>query len=32
MNITELLAEYAADGVELWEEEGRLRFRAPAAC
>ncbi|MYX21395.1 hypothetical protein GTY77_15180, partial [Streptomyces sp. SID8380] len=29
MNITELLAEYAAEGVELWEEDGRLRFRAP---
>ncbi|WP_433339949.1 amino acid adenylation domain-containing protein [Streptomyces sp. CA-253872] len=29
MNTTELLAEYAAEGIELWEEEGRLRFRAP---
>lgn len=29
MNITELLAGYAADGVELWEDDGRLRFRAP---
>ncbi|MFJ4439335.1 amino acid adenylation domain-containing protein [Streptomyces sp. NPDC088923] len=29
MNINELLADCAALGVELWEEEGRLRFRAP---
>ncbi|MFF3438558.1 amino acid adenylation domain-containing protein [Streptosporangium sp. NPDC002721] len=29
MNITELLARYARDGVVLWAQDGRLRFRAP---
>ncbi|MFE0680171.1 amino acid adenylation domain-containing protein [Streptomyces sp. NPDC058961] len=29
MNIAGLLAELEAAGVELWEESGRLRFRAP---
>ncbi|RCG28575.1 amino acid adenylation domain-containing protein [Sphaerisporangium album] len=29
MNITELLAGYARDGVVLWAQDGHLRFRAP---
>ncbi|GAA4203985.1 non-ribosomal peptide synthetase [Streptosporangium oxazolinicum] len=29
MNITELLARYARDGVVLWAQDGHLRFRAP---
>ncbi|MFD5295820.1 amino acid adenylation domain-containing protein [Streptomyces mutabilis] len=29
MNIAELLARYADDGVVLWAQDGQLRFRAP---
>lgn len=29
MNITELLAGYARDGVVVWAQDGQLRFRAP---
>ncbi|GFH39141.1 non-ribosomal peptide synthetase [Streptomyces pacificus] len=29
MNIAELLARYADEGVVLWAEDGQLRFRAP---
>ncbi|MGQ4512789.1 amino acid adenylation domain-containing protein [Streptomyces sp. DW26H14] len=29
MNIAELLARYADDGVVLWAQDGHLRFRAP---
>ncbi|MEU9710939.1 amino acid adenylation domain-containing protein [Streptomyces sp. NPDC047967] len=29
MNIAELLARYADEGVVLWTEDGQLRFRAP---
>ncbi|WP_320783231.1 non-ribosomal peptide synthetase [Streptomyces sp. CRN 30] len=29
MNIAELLARYADDGVKLWVQDGNLRFRAP---
>ncbi|OMI35639.1 non-ribosomal peptide synthetase [Streptomyces sparsogenes] len=29
MNIAELLARYAAEGVVLWAQDGQLRFRAP---
>ncbi|WKX17258.1 non-ribosomal peptide synthetase [Streptomyces sp. HUAS CX7] len=29
MNIPELLARYAAEGVVLWAQDGQLRFRAP---
>lgn len=29
MTITELLARYARDGVDLWAQDGQLRFRAP---
>ncbi|MGP2438409.1 amino acid adenylation domain-containing protein [Streptomyces sp. JW3] len=29
MNIAELLARYADDGVILWAQDGQLRFRAP---
>jgi pyochelin synthetase len=29
VNITELLARYARDGVVLWAQDGQLRFRAP---
>ncbi|MEV5866816.1 amino acid adenylation domain-containing protein [Streptomyces tendae] len=29
MNIAELLARYADDGVTLWAQDGQLRFRAP---
>ncbi|MFB7496396.1 amino acid adenylation domain-containing protein [Streptomyces sp. NPDC056161] len=30
MNIAELLARYADEGVVLWAQDGQLRFRAPA--